>query len=408
MRSQTEILSLIQAMRYPYDSADAFGLSDGKIQPTNADLDLRKRLLAASVRITPALFPSLAKTVDVIRDKLLPEQDVQAYVSNSPEMQAFCIRSRHESTPSILITSALAAHLDTDELISVLGHEVGHCLFGHSTASWDLDNLDGVERLNVLALHRANEVSADRVGFAVCQSPDATYRTILKIASGLPEHLIRFDVADYLDQEREIRALGGGAAESSSTHPMFSVRLRCLMWFGMSDCYHQWRGDTKKAALTTEQMNAKTEQDLARASGFHVADANQENLHIAAVWCVVCLFAADRKLSKAEQAMLQHVFGAETARKAIQYVKDHGPEGAAEKMRATVRRLLPLPTGLREKMMDDLERLTTLAEGPAEQRLAVLKDICRRLQLKRVPQIADPEAAFDPTSLKQIGSYSKQ
>ncbi len=138
--------------------------------------------------------------------------------------------------------------LSTEELQFVIGHEVAHYIYQHALYPNYQNVNERSLKLNILNLNRSAEISADRIGFLACNSLEDSLKANLKLASGLNEKHLQFKFSAYLDQLRELEAIGKSSSELWSTHPSFLIRMQGLIWFSMSKEYHDFF-ETKKKEL---------------------------------------------------------------------------------------------------------------------------------------------------------------
>lgn len=186
---------------------------------------LRHSHLEVSSLITPKLEDVLASVLErcaVARDK------VACFVKNDQTINASC-RLTSDGACVLVVSSGTFNSLAEDEVKFVLGHELGHYIFGH------VGFTEGSEEN--LWLSRAAEISSDRVGMLAAGSASSALRTIVKILSGLDGDFIRFDVTKLLgglDSSASVRRL-----HKSSTHPSLLVRARALLHWDMVSRFDQ-------------------------------------------------------------------------------------------------------------------------------------------------------------------------
>ena len=385
---QEELLSL----RYRGDCLDRSGAP----LPDDAAVALRLKAKANSltngVRITHDLFPAIAALLDEVGERLGLTCAPEGYVYNSPESQANSL-GFSGGTMMMTLSSGLVQLLSSSELMFVLGHEIGHCIYEHSRYPAADDSENEIEELNCKALRRASEISADRVGFVACRSKKDAFRAIIKTASGLPDRFLRCETAAYLDQARELRDLGGSETELLSTHPMFLVRMRALLLFEMSDPYYSWTNKTGGAPLTRDALADRVDQALSAATGFRLAHVNEEAVRKALLWGFLQLFVADNTLSKSEQALLARAVGADIAHKAVEYARHFGPEGVQTRFSATLSNAKGLPLSTQNALYEDLQHYAAHAGGSIAQREAVLREANDVLGLGRIVEIPSKKDA---------------
>ncbi|MBM3955946.1 MAG: hypothetical protein FJ309_15265 [Planctomycetes bacterium] len=196
----------------------------------------RTGMLAGAVMVDPTVLPHLAEAIDGVRREFPDIQRIDCFVYNSGDMNAFITPGR--SGTFIALSSAAVNHLDAGELKYVLGHEFGHALFGH------IDVLAGnlaVDPLlptadagRVRSWQRAAEITADRMGLAVCGSLTSAARALFKVASGIVSDAVvaspeRF-AAQWQRLVEEVISEGDRGFDHIS-HPFPPLRMRAMLLF---------------------------------------------------------------------------------------------------------------------------------------------------------------------------------
>jgi len=169
-----------------------------------------------SVRCSPRQFPTL---YGFLREgcEILDLPEPELYVSYSPRYNAFTAGMQRTF---IVLESSLVNDFTDDELRYVIGHELGHIkcahvlyqmvgrmllqlieLLGRSTM--------GLGQVASLALvsaflewMRQAEISCDRAGLLVCQSPQAAFSAIMKLGCGSTRFDSEMNVDNFLEQAR--------------------------------------------------------------------------------------------------------------------------------------------------------------------------------------------------------------
>jgi Zn-dependent protease with chaperone function len=181
------------------------------------DRALRMAFLASAVRVNerqlPELHRRLLEACEVL-DVVPPE----LFVAQTPFVNAGAIGV---DRPFIVLNSGILALLDEAELQFVIGHELGHVLSGHALYKTILRlllsmtplafsvPLGGAALLAVTAAllewDRCSELSADRAGLLVAQSPEVALRATMKVAGGSAAGL---DLDEFVRQAEEYNASG--------------------------------------------------------------------------------------------------------------------------------------------------------------------------------------------------------
>lgn len=100
-----------------------------QINPKLYQNSLRTHLLSSAVRVESTLLPNINQAFSGIREKSNISEPMEAYVHESPAINAFVARGRRYVF--VVLSSAAVTHLSEEELSFVIGHEMGHAMFGH-------------------------------------------------------------------------------------------------------------------------------------------------------------------------------------------------------------------------------------------------------------------------------------
>lgn len=208
------------------------------------NLGVRRHLLSTSVRLSPAMARTLHKTAEECGEQLGVEIPLELYVFPSPTFNAACVRPE-AGRLFVMFASSLLEAFDDDELKFVMGHELGHHLYGHHDIPIG-HILRGENRpnpklaLNLTGWSRYAEISADRAGAFCAQNLEAVAHSLFKLASGLGSKLVKFTLADFLKQLDEMQledAEPGAGAPTEDwflTHPFSPLRVKALKLFDES------------------------------------------------------------------------------------------------------------------------------------------------------------------------------
>ncbi len=268
---------------------------------------IRSLFAQNSIRIAPEVTPALAACLDRIYQRLqIPAGTVEAYVYSSPEIQAECYSGNY-SDCIVRFSSGLIDLLDDDEVEFVAGHEIGHFLLGHSGSVAVTDG----KSVEQFMRQRCQEISVDRVGLLACRSLDTAVRAMMKTISGLTSQHLRFDVATFISQLRQIDDLGGG--DRMATHPSILIRCRALLWFSLNEFFT--RGEEYRSADQMAMLDGRVEADLDRfvdGPARRIIDEAKDNLGI---WMAANEAVTDGVFKRDEQAIVAKLFGEEMLEK---------------------------------------------------------------------------------------------
>lgn len=198
---------MLRSLRFLYDRPVVSPPND--YWQDDACNPLLDNLLMQSVRVRAETFPRLAQAIDQASAQILDQgTHPEVFIRSDSTLQASCYSSYSER-PLIVISSALVERLSDDEIASVIGHEIGHWAFSHTTSGNQASQHEGVAQLKVLAASRCAEISADRAGLVACHNINAAISSLVKVSTGLDERNIRLDIQTFLQQYKEITDKGG-------------------------------------------------------------------------------------------------------------------------------------------------------------------------------------------------------
>jgi len=353
------------------------------------------------VKVSAQLLPDLSAVFEGVKDKLGLGSGVECYVCSDPEPGAFCVNlgnsfeSGEEPLVAVVLNSGLVNLLADDELAVIIGHEIGHFLFSHREIPRPSESRPSLERLNALQLHRAAEISCDRIGFICCpknetDSLEVCFRAMLKTVSGLSEEFFRVDVSAYIDQIRENQDILEHSDEIWSTHPMFPLRVKALRMFSLSEAYYNWAGRSGPP-VTTEKMDSMIEKDFSAICGMQMGKLQSDATSRVKLWGALRLFIVDDRLTRGEQEALTRFFGEDKAKSAIGFLGGKSPEEVMSTVEARLNEALgearALSEGQREALVRDLERFAGGAGGGDAKVIKVLKEIAGKLGIERPVRI---------------------
>lgn len=205
-----------------------------------SDMGARRQLLGTAMRLTAAMAPDVHEIMESCRQTLAIDAPVETYVYPSPVYNAAAVRPER-GLLLVLISSSLLEAFEPDELKFVVGHELGHHLFGHhripvGALLGGAVPIGGALALQLFAWQRYAEISSDRAGLACAGNLDPAARSLFKLASGLRGGRIRIDIQQFLSQVRDLReevTRVASAAEPPrgdwfATHPFSPLRVRAV------------------------------------------------------------------------------------------------------------------------------------------------------------------------------------
>lgn len=304
-------MNYLDKFRYSFDNLDEINIKKDVVVIKKKYANERiKTLLSNSVKVSKEIFPNIQLSIDKVFDNLKLKNNFSFFITaNHTETQAMCSMMPESNNAEIIITSKMIELLNKEELQSVIGHEVSHFYYQHSLYPSPISAKTRIEQLNYLHLSRAAEISADRAGFLASGNLENSLRAMLKITSGLTDEHINFNYSSYLDQLRELKELKGDKTQMFSTHPTFLNRMQALIWFSMSNEYHQFFETDKKGIYELKEVDKKINDSIKNVTGGEIEKANEEIIEKALLWGALWIFLSDKKFSKKEQEIFSKRFG---------------------------------------------------------------------------------------------------
>jgi Zn-dependent protease with chaperone function len=204
-------------------------------------------LVQSAKRITPSSAPGLERLVQRGTARLKPGK-IEVYVAPGRELNAYTFGL---SSPKIVVLySSLLHTMDEDELLFILGHELGHVALGHTWLNSLIGGVAGIPAswsagallaMAFLWWNRACEYSADRAGLLACGNPEKATTALIKLAAG-PRARTSADLERaYRQIDAEDDTLLGSLGEAMGTHPMLIRRIRELRRYATSSRYRRFQ-----------------------------------------------------------------------------------------------------------------------------------------------------------------------
>jgi len=197
-----------------------------------------------------------------------PEFPVEFYVQNDSTINASGYYNFNDREPHyIVLHSGLLDKLTDEELPFVIGHELGHLLYGHAVLDrlartlypddagmpLFLDNLNGLRK-------KLSELSADRIGLLAVNDLETAIRAVVKLSTGLDQHRMSLTLDTYMATiDSQVADMRKNPLYIHTTHPVDAVRSKALSIFYHSrtrEHFIKCKGYRKDCALAgqTEEL----------------------------------------------------------------------------------------------------------------------------------------------------------
>ena len=274
----------------------------------------RRRLLATSVRLSRGMAPWLHEMADDCIGKLGVKIPTELYVYSSPTYNAACVKPE-DGRLFIMFSSSLLESFEESELRFVMGHELGHYLYGHHDIPIGY-LLKGKPRpspklaLQLTTWSRYAEISADRAGAHCAQDPEGVARSLFKLASGLSSKLVKFNIEEFMQQVDEMQTAdaepGQGAPQEDwfMTHPFSPLRVRALRLYESSVL-------AKTGGTSVEELEAGVQvlMTIMEPSYLDGRTDSAENMRRLLFAAALSVANADGNISEKEIAVFEKFFG---------------------------------------------------------------------------------------------------
>ena len=276
---------------------------------------VRRQLLATALRLTPRMAPETHQIVERCREMLGVEIPTEVYVYSDPRFNAACVKPQ-DGRLFIMLSSSLLQAFRSHELEFVIGHELGHYIFGHhdipisylvkskQPPSPDL-------MLKLFSWSRYAEVSADRAGAHCAKDFDAVATALFRLASGLADQdLVRVRIEDFAGQVDEMILEGGDpkkrapVADWFSTHPFSPLRVKTLERFSQSEL-------AKDGGISLAELEAHVATLMALMEPSYLDEKSEvaELMRRTLFAGAIAVADADGTISESEIAVFEKFFG---------------------------------------------------------------------------------------------------
>jgi Zn-dependent protease with chaperone function len=179
-----------------------------------SDKAFRLIALGSAVRVNAYQFSRYNNLLNDVCTTLDTPYLPELYIAENPFMNAGALGYEK---PFVILNSSIVEKLTDEEVVAILGHEVGHCMSGHAlyrTLLILLINLSlyllqlPLSRIVIEAIiaalyewFRKSELSADRAGLLAVQDPIVSYNLLMKLAGGIKVEQMNLD--EFFKQAHE-------------------------------------------------------------------------------------------------------------------------------------------------------------------------------------------------------------
>ena len=283
-------------------------------QTEKGNLGVRRRLLSTSVRLSETMAPELHATAKACSEKLDLSIPLELYVFSSPSYNAACVKPE-AGRLFVMFSSSILEAFTADEISFVMGHELGHHLYGHHDIPIGYI-MRGNNRpnprlaLTLTSWSRYAEISADRAGAYCANNLEAVAHALFKLASGLSGTYAQFSVDDFLAQVDEMQLEDGQPGQGAPTedwfltHPFSPLRVKALKLFHDSELMPGGGESIHELDMGVESLMSLMEPSYIEGKT-DIAEAMRRLLFAGAI----AVADASHGISDEEKAIFEDFFG---------------------------------------------------------------------------------------------------
>lgn len=313
----------------------------------------RMHLLSNSLKVTEEITPKIFSVIKKILQQLsILDIELECYVNNDSNMNASCFSLGNDVNLIIIISSGLVNTMTQDELAFVIGHEIGHYLFGHLDYAEIKREKNALLDMKLSRIYQSHEISADRIGLICSGSLESSLRAIVKTVSGLNDEFITHNLHTYLHQIQSLNY--DELAHAYHTHPIFPIRAKALTLFSMSEDYYSWIGNNKQAPLSANSLIARIRKDLESTTMKNLKDESKHIVEKFQLWFYIKSFIENNELDQDEILFLEKHFGIDTTKKALRFAKEN-TSSVTKKYEEFRNQVYHLPLQYKSLMVNDMK-----------------------------------------------------
>ncbi len=341
----------------------------------------RRHLLATSVRLSRSMSKEVYKTADECIERLQVEIPLELYVYASPTFNAACVKPE-EGRLFIMFSSSLLESFIGSEFRFVMGHELGHYLYGHHDIPIGYlmggkNRPDPRLALQLSTWSRYAEVSADRAGAHCASDFEGVASALFKLASGLTGSVVQFDLAEFLAQVDDLQigddepGQGSPSSDWFMTHPFSPLRVKALQLYHRSELAMD-NGTTVEAL----EHGVQDLMGLMEPSYLEASDETSEAMRRLLFAGALVVADAHENISAREIAVFEKFFGP----------RSHSDKLNLDKLRNELPSRIEsvkqqASTGQRMQLLHDLGRIACADGRSTSKELDILRSIAGELGL---------------------------
>lgn len=203
----------------------------------------------SNLKVTADNYPHIYELLEYACEILDVEKRPDLYIQWGYNINAFTVGAEH---PIIVLNSGLIDLCDDEEIMFIIGHELGHIKSNHMLYHMMAQSFNGIISLIPFPLtkaaatsiqyllyywYRMSEFTADRAGLMCCQNEEAAVRAFMKMAGVPKAHFSDLNMDTFIRQAREFKQLDEDGMSklikvlsiADDTHPWTVMRASELL-----------------------------------------------------------------------------------------------------------------------------------------------------------------------------------
>ena len=216
---------------------------------------IKVQYTGSNIKVTPHNMPYVYEAIQMACRILEVDKIPEIYIQQGFQING-CTTG--VENPVIILNAGCLSLLDYEELLFIIGHEVGHIKSQHlmyhmlgqalpylgeiaAQMTLGIGGIIGAGlQISLYNWHRKSELTADRAGLLVCQNHGAAIRALMKCAGYPPQFYDSMNEADFLNQVEQFESLDSEAYNKVvkvlcslyQTHPWTVLRAKELnTWY---------------------------------------------------------------------------------------------------------------------------------------------------------------------------------
>ena len=215
------------------------------------------------IEVNEKLAPRVYRLKKLAEERLCMERDIPMYITMEWDYNAFACGV---DNPIIVLNSSIVEDFTDDELLSIIGHEMGHIKSNHMLYHWMSNNvaqwmfncglIGGTTLMGIVVAlkewQRKSELTADRAGYIACNNLDAVLSAELKLKGktnpALAPNDCNFSIEEILSQLDDYEKVKMDSLYTkfiyayitcNMTHPWSVERMKEIMDWDKSVAYDE-------------------------------------------------------------------------------------------------------------------------------------------------------------------------